>query len=322
MFVHVKGRRRRQDIEHVLCIDYATPSGMPPLQGFSDNPFRTRSDVIRAALALLRPLNPYFSPDKARVKIPVETGAHFDETAAHLEGFARPLWVVAALLQIDDLSEPDLAEELEELTAPWIQGFIAGTDPNHPEYWGTITDINQRMVEAETLSFALLAAPQKLVGPLDKASKANLATWLRTLNGLPMPLNNWRWFRVFTNLALLKVLDEPAENVRPQIAEDMDLLDTFYRTDGWSADGPWLSRSGAEREEAEAQSTRRRDAVGVGRQADYYSGSFAIQFSQLLYIKFAGDIDPERAENYRQRARDFGAGFWRYFDAQGTSGAT
>lgn len=57
--------------------------------------------------------------------------------------------------------------------------------------------------------------------------------------------------------------------------------------------------------------------MGKGRQADYYSGSFAIQFSQLLYTRFAGDLDPERCEKYRAQAREFGKGFWRYFDQDG-----
>jgi hypothetical protein len=250
----------------------------------------------------------------------VATGAHFDETAAQLEGFARPLWAVGALLQgIDDIYDPELVKEIEELTQPWIQGFIAGTDPSHPEYWGDMSDINQRMVEAEILSFALLAAPKRFLPLLGEMPRSNIAAWLRGLNGLPMPLNNWRWFRVFANLALVKALGEPLQNVLSQMTEDLDLLDTFYRSDGWSSDGPWLTRDQAEHEEAECERTGRRDAVGVGRQADYYSGSFAIQFSQLLFTRYAGDIDPVRSEKYLQRARDFSAGFWRYFDDQGKS---
>ncbi|KAI9150594.1 hypothetical protein HJFPF1_10369 [Paramyrothecium foliicola] len=295
---------------------------MPPLAGFSDNKFRTRSDLIRATIALLRPLVQYFSPDKAQIRLPVATGTHFDEKAAQLEGFARPLWAVGALLlgasqEIDS----DLATAIDEIAQPWIDGIAAGTDPNHKEYWGIMDNIDQRMVEAEIISFALLAAPNKFFTPLEAVQKANIANWLRALNGLPMPLNNWRWFRVFANLALLKVCEEPTEKVWPQITADLDVLDGFYRFDGWSADGPWLTSQQAEAEAQQYHKTGRRDAVGVGRQADYYSGSFAIQFSQLLYIRFASDMDPTRAEKYRQRAKDFGAHIWRYFDAEGKSAA-
>lgn len=292
---------------------------MPPLPGFSDNPLRTREDVIKATLALLKPLLPHFSKGKGRIRIPVSTGAHFDDNAAQLEGFARPLWAVGALLMGLDsgTTTPELEDEIVEVTKPWIDGFASGTDPEHADYWGTMNDIDQRMVEAEIIAFALLAAPERLLGGLKPQEKENIANWLSSLHGQPMPKNNWRWFRVFANLALVKVLERPLQSVKSEIDSDLELLDGFYRFNGWSADGPWLSPEEAENEVSASKMTGRRDAVGVGRQADYYSGSFAIQFSQLLFVKFANDIYPERAERYRQRARDFGADFWKYFDKAG-----
>lgn len=132
-----------------------------------------------------------------------------------------------------------------------------------------------------------------------------------------MPKNNWRWFRVFANLALVRVCGEPLADAFDEMTADLDLLDTFYRCDGWSADGPWQTPEQAAEEHDEYAKAGRRDKIGIGRQADYYSGSFAIQFSQLLWVRFAADVMPERTEIYRQRARDFGAGFWRYFDSDG-----
>jgi hypothetical protein len=75
---------------------------------------------------------------------------------------------------------------------------------------------------------------------------------------------------------------------------DMDHLDTFYIGDGWSRDGP----------------------EGVV-QLDYYSSSFAIQFAQLVYSKLAQAEDPERCEEYRNRARKFALDFVHYFDEEG-----
>ncbi len=287
---------------------------MPPLPGFSDNPFRTRDDLIRATTALLGPLHAHFSPHHARVRLPVATAAHFDEGAAELEGFARPLWAVGALLE-------GAVDGVDDIVKPWIAGFAAGTDPSHPEYWGEIGDGDQRMVEAETVSYALLAAPDRIYGPLSAAHKANVAAWLRGLHGRDMPRNNWRFFRVFAALALIKVCRVPADEearLRDEMRSDLALLDGFAMGRGWSSDGAWLTadQQRAERELARAEG---RTDLGsrTGRQADYYSGSFAIQFSQLLYAKFAADLDPERAARYRQDARDFGEEFWRYFDADG-----
>ncbi|KAK7219935.1 hypothetical protein V2G26_007938 [Clonostachys chloroleuca] len=295
---------------------------MPPLPGFSDNPLKSRSDVIKATISLLKPLTKCFSHSKARIRVPVSTAAHFDENAAQLEGFARPLWAVGALAM--SLSSPnvdaDQKKELEDLCQPWVDGFVGGTDPKHPEYWGTMNDIDQRMVEAEILSFALLAAPDHFYKPLPEESKANIKNWLLSLHQLPMPRNNWRWFRVLTNLALVKTCAKPLDGVKAEMESDLDILDSFYRSDGWSADGSWLTREEELESYARYRETGKWDAsAGVGRQVDYYSGSFAIQFSQLLFVRFAADIDPERAEKYRQRARDFNVRFWRYFDSAGAA---
>lgn len=106
---------------------------------------------------------------------------------------------------------------------------------------------------------------------------------------------NWLWFRVFANLAL-------ASNGAPYSAErleaDLNHLDTFYRGDGWSNDGP-----------------------GAYTQMDYYSGSFAIQFAQLLYAKTAAKRDPERAAEYKERAKLFALQFVHYFDEEGETPA-
>jgi hypothetical protein len=198
-----------------------------------------------------------------------------------------------------------------------VSGFVAGTDPDHAEYWGPIEEFDQRMVEAEIIAFALLAAPETIYEPLSERTKSNIKAWLHGMNGNAMPKSNWRFFRIFSNLALVKTCGVPYEIVGAEMETDLSLLDTFYRGEGWTADGPWQTKEQAEEELARSIDTNRRDTIGVGRQVDYYSGSFAIQFSQLLYARFAADIDPDRAHKYRQRARQFGAQFWRYFDSQG-----
>jgi hypothetical protein len=99
-----------------------------------------------------------------------------------------------------------------------------------------------------------------------------------------------------TNLALVKICNIPYESVGDAMREDLDKMEQFYLGQGWAADGMWNDE---------------------GRQADYYSGSFAIQFSQLIYVKMAQDLDPERCVRFRHRARAFASSFRRYFDANG-----
>ena len=276
---------------------------MPPLPGFSDNPFRTRDDLIRAGVSLLKPLEPYKSRGGARIKL-AGTGAGFSETAAQLEGFARPLWLVADLLRLQSQSRsqasasspsPPPGADLDT----WVAGLRHGTDPAHAEYWGALSGgADQRMVEMEPIAYALLVAPGAFGFAGDAGARRDLAAWLRQVNAARLPRNNWLWFRVLVNLALrgLQGGDEAAGPRSAAVDADLAALDSFYLRDGWSSDGAW----GDER-----------------KQADYYSGSFAIQFAQLLYVRMAGADDPERAERYKSQAREFSRTFWRYFDVDG-----
>lgn len=268
---------------------------MPPLAGFSDNPFRTRDDFATAALSLLRALQKYQSPGGARIRLPVATGAHFDDVAAQLEGFARPLWAVAVFAEAARHDGVD--DRLDGLIQPFVEGLANGTDPEHVEYWGLYDGTDQRMVEKEIVSFALLAAPGVFYDEQTPEAKANIVRWLRAINDHPTAENNWIWFRVMTNMALIRTCGVPKEELWPRVEKDLQHLDSFFLDDAWSSDGAWSER----------------------RQADYYSGSFAIQFSQLLYVKFAADIDPERCEMFRERARKFAQQFVLYFDRNGKS---
>lgn len=265
---------------------------MPPLAGFSGNAFSTRQDFRLAAVALLRAMKPYQSPGGARIKLPLQTGTHFDDVAAQLEGYARALWAVGTLLHSNSITP----NEYDELIRPYIHGLANGTDPAHPEYWGPVVLRDQRMVEMEIISYALLAAPVAMFHTQIPEARQNITEWLKTINGKDFPVTNWLWFRVMTNLALVKVCGVKYEEVGNAMKEDLDLMERFYLGQGWAADGMWSEE---------------------GRQADYYSGSFAIQFSQLIYSKMAQDLDPERCAKFRSRAEEFSLTFWRYFDTNG-----
>ena len=265
---------------------------MPQFHGFSDNPFHKHADLKTANIALLRTLNPYQSTGGARIKLPLSTGTHFDDIAAQLEGYARPLWAIGTLIHGKCLTD----EETKELVEPYVRGLANGTDPIHEEYWGAVELRDQRMVEMEIIAFALLAAPDTFFHSQSIQARENIKKWLYACNGKDFPVTNWLWFRVMTNLALVKVCGVEYEEVKQFMTEDLEEMDKFDLGEGWSADGTWVDER---------------------RQADYYSGSFAIQFSQLLYAKFSYDLDEERCERFKQRARDFSTSFWRYFDENG-----
>lgn len=50
-----------------------------------------------------------------------------------------------------------------------------------------------------------------------------------------MPNTNWLWFRVFANLGLKK---NGGKFSQERLDADIQHLETFYRGDGWSNDGP------------------------------------------------------------------------------------
>jgi hypothetical protein len=154
-------------------------------------------------------------------------------------------------------------------------------------------DSDQRMVESCPIGYTLAIAGKDFWDPLSDKQKQNVAIWIGSMNNKKMPNTNWLWFRVFANLGL-KANNAPYSHER--IEADMNHLDTFHRGDGWSNDGP----------------------EGY-TQMDYYSGSFAIQYLQLLYSKLAADFDPERAEEYRRRARSYALDFVHYQQPEGHS---
>ncbi|GJC81936.1 hypothetical protein ColLi_04774 [Colletotrichum liriopes] len=105
---------------------------------FSKVKLTDRASVQELLRTLLDPLEPFFSPQKARVKCPGGTAVRFDQAASEVEGILRPIWGLAALLAGGGEYRG---------TEWWIQGIKSGTDPENPEYWGYPRDNDQRMVE-------------------------------------------------------------------------------------------------------------------------------------------------------------------------------
>ncbi|PFH47966.1 hypothetical protein AMATHDRAFT_66408 [Amanita thiersii Skay4041] len=261
---------------------------MTPTQAFSTNPLLTKADLAAFLTSLLDSLESHTSTGGALIHLGY-TGTHYDERAALLEGFARPLWGLGALLAGGG-HYPG--------TKRWVSGLVEGTKVGGEEYWGAMRDKDQRMVECSPIGFALAVAREELWDGIGAEEKKGFEKWLSGINEKQMPDTNWLWFRVFANLGL-KRINSPSFS-QSRLKADLDRLDEFYVGEGWSRDGP----------------------EGV-IQLDYYSSSFAIQFAQLVFSKLASGsdrlIDGEevRCREYRNRARMFALDFVHYFDEQG-----
>jgi hypothetical protein len=246
----------------------------------SENPLRDRADLQRAVCALFAPLKPHFSSGAARVRLGF-SGAHYDDNAAELEGFARPLWGLAPL------AAGGAEFDGWEL---YRRGLANGSDPRHPEYWGAPCDIDQRLVEMAAVGFALALVPQEIWEPLEPGAQKNLARWLTEINRREVADCNWLFFRVLVNLGLANV---GAEHDASAVQAALDRLETFYLGDGWYSDGPNARR-------------------------DYYI-PMAMHFYGLLYARLAGTQNPERAQQFRERAALFARDFLHWFDADGAA---
>jgi hypothetical protein len=212
-----------------------------------DSPLSNREEVQEAVISLLDPLKSHFSSGRTCVKLG-NTATRYDEIGAQVEGYARPLWGLASLLA---------GGASYEGTELWVEGLKNGTNPDHPEFWGWAQDLDQRMVEMCPIGYCLCVAGHRFWDPLSQRERDNIANWLGYINNKEMPNTNWLWFRVFANMGLAV---NGAPYSQEKMEADMDHLDSFYRDEGFSNDGP--------------------DGY---TQMDYYSGSFAIQFLQLLY---------------------------------------
>lgn len=241
------------------------------------NPLRTRADVEQALRQSFEPLLPHFSRGGARVRLN-GAGAHFDRTAADLEGFARPLWgLVPWVAGGGQFAHWEL----------YRRGLANGMDSDHPEYWGPVNGTDQRLVELAAIGLALRMVPEHIWEPLGDRAKANISAYLLQARRHPYANNNWKFFRVLVDFGL----DQCG------IAFDRELTTQYLdELDGFHLDGGWY-----------------RD--GIVRRIDHYI-PFAMHFYGLLYARL-NTGDEARAERLVERARLFAGDIQHWFDDEG-----
>lgn len=244
-----------------------------------ENPLRTRADVERAAVQLIKPLMPLMSEGCARLHLG-DTGAVYPDDIAQMEAFARPLWAIVPMLASG-------CEAVKPLWEKWKQGIINGTDPSHPEYWGEVEDFDQRLVEMAVMGMGMCLAPDSFFFTLPASAQQNLYRWLNQINDHDMPKNNWTFFRVLVNLGFLVCgLPYPADRME----KDLSMIEEHYEGDGWYFD--------------------------YFNQREYYT-MWAFHYYGLVYAKVMLQRDPQRSRAFIERARQMARDFACWFDATG-----
>ena len=114
-------------------------------------------------------------------------------------------------------------------------GVLAGTDPKHEDYWGDITDRDQRIAEAADVALALWLSRAIVWEKLDVGQRQQIVDWLLQVNGKTMADNNWHLFVAQVNVALQALgAQHDAAAIDQHLARTLE----FYRGDGWFTDGP------------------------------------------------------------------------------------
>lgn len=243
------------------------------------NRFLSKADLQAGFHELVDPLKSFFNQwEPGKLKL----GSHgtvYSEATRGVEAFLRPLWGFGPYLtSADD----------EALLTDYLTGIACGTDPTSDYYWGDVSDYDQLIVEMAALSTCLLLNKEKVWDRFSAQEQTNLHRWLISANEREIPKNNWYFFRILINIAMKKC---GMSFSQARIDADFELINSFYREDGWYFDG----------EET---------------QYDYYV-SFAIHFYSLVYAHFMAEEDPERVAVIKERATIFAKTFKHWFDADG-----
>lgn len=248
---------------------------------YTERDFSTKTVARTALLRLLEPLKPLYSEGGARVNLGV-TSAQYENDSIPMEAFARPLWGLAPFW-----AGGGTETDFEDL---YRRGFAHGTDPDHPEYWHTGRDYDQKFCEMAVVAYAMLLCPDKVWEPLNDRERDNLTDWLWEINRYECVASNWQWFCILTNLAL-KAVGRPYSRERMEFG--LRLMEEYYDAGGWYHDG-------------------------AGGEKDYYNPFVMVSFG-LLYAVFMEKEEPERCARYRERSRAFALDYLYWFGPDGAS---
>ncbi len=249
---------------------------------------KNRRDAVELFLRTIRPLKPFYSEHHAFLHVG-NTGVHYGEKSARMEGFARIMWGLGPLWSADNTGLPgELQTEIAEWLGLYKDGLVHGTTPEDEEYWADIFDCDQKMVEVAAIVFSIAINQKALWEDFSDTERENLYRWLNQINDNDMPKNNWRYFRILTNMTF-RLLGLAWNEER--MKEDFGLIESFYIGDGWYFDG---------------QPT----------QIDYYV-AFAIHYYGLIYAKLMEEVDPEKSRVLKERSKLFFPDFVYWFANNG-----
>jgi len=247
----------------------------------------TYEQSVLVAEKLLVPLVQRMQPGAAFIPLDGPASDH-GEVADLLESFARPCLLAAHWLAAQ--GGEGLGFTREQVALWFREGLVAGTDPSAETYWGPVTNYHQHSVEMGALVLSLEIARDHLWSPLSEAEKQQVMNWLRTARGCGYHRNNHLFFGV---LPLCFLIREGAGSPGDQglVLRWLDILESMYLKDGWFIDG-------------------------MNETVDIYN-AYAWHYYGLWWGKLYGEMDPDRAQRWRDYTVPFLKDYTHFFAASG-----
>jgi len=182
---------------------------------------------------LIEGINAYRTPGSSQILYPGVPGTRGLQVEG-LEGFARTSTMLATWLYggrtnnilLNDNNTFDIIEHLK-------QGMLNGTTPEHSEYWGDITNFDQRSVEAGDIALTLWLLSSRNEDIFSKVELEQILYWLRGINNVKLYGGNWCLFKLIVNV----VLNLFGEHTNKSIDQSYDEFKSFAVGDGWFGDG-------------------------------------------------------------------------------------
>lgn len=206
----------------------------------------------------------------------------YGKKTANMESFCRLLWGVFPTISGNNKHNLKVSEIFICISE--------GTDPEHVNYWGDLSDFDQRSVEMAALACGLALADEHFKKHLTQRQIDNLIKWLNKIRDVEIPKNNWSFFPIIVEMALCLTGREYSKKT---IELHFEILDSYYLGDGWYSDG-------------------------ISRPRDYYN-AMALHYYGLFYSKMMVQYDPERCQILRERASVFAKDFIHMFGSDGSA---
>ena len=244
------------------------------------NRLESREDFLKACGDMLRPVLDSFDADGSGFNIG-DTGAHYKRRTIWLEGYARFLLGAAPYMRAGgDIVDCGMLRD----------GLAAGTDPEHPSYWGDPAKDYQLMISMAGVALGILLIPDKLLEGQPERVRRNISTWLGGTNTNRILENNQVLFRVITNTCLSKM--GAPEFSDEKLRECFVCMERMYVGGGCYTDG-----------------------IGIGP-VDYYN-SWVMHWGALIFCAFADDTYAELKRDCLDKALLFGPRFKHWYARDG-----